>query len=111
MAKGYVKKIGIDFEEVFALVARIEIVIFIFSISGKNDWPIHHLDVKLSFLNGVLEKEVYITQPKGYIKCDQPKKVYKLSKALYRFLQAPTIWNSLLDKCLKGIKFVSFPQE
>ncbi|GJU61826.1 ribonuclease H-like domain, reverse transcriptase, RNA-dependent DNA polymerase [Tanacetum coccineum] len=111
VAKGYVQKVRIDFDEVYAPVARIETVRILLALSSKNGWFIHHLDVKSAFLNGELEDEVYVVQPEGYEKKDQPGKVYKLSKALYGLRQAPRAWNSRLDRCLKQLGFKRCQQE
>nr|KAJ0208302.1 hypothetical protein LSAT_V11C500255750 [Lactuca sativa] len=98
VAKGYVQKQGIDYEEVFAPVARIETVRVILALAGCNGWHVHHLDVKSSFLNGKLEEEVYVSQPDGFVKRGEENKVYKLSKALYGLKQAPRAWNACLDR-------------
>nr|GEZ53824.1 hypothetical protein [Tanacetum cinerariifolium] len=90
---------------VYALVARIETVRILLAFLSKNGCFIHHLDVKFAFLNGELEDEVYVVQPEGYEKKDQPGKVYKLSKALYGLRQAPRAWNLRLDRCLKQLGF------
>ncbi|KAI3753573.1 hypothetical protein L2E82_25630 [Cichorium intybus] len=82
VAKGYVQKRGVDYDEVYAPVARIETVRVILALAGSNGWRVHHLDVKSAFLNGTLEEEVYVSQPEGYTKKDEINKVYKLSKAL-----------------------------
>lgn len=83
VAKGYVQRHGIDFDEVFAPVARIETIRFIISIAASNDWEVHHLDVKTAFLNDELKEEVYVTQPEGFEIKGSEDKVYKLKKALY----------------------------
>ena len=88
VAKGYVQKQGIDYEEVFAPVARIETVRVILALAGSSGWRVHHLDVKTAFLNGRLEEEVYVSQPEGFEKQNAAGKVYKLSKALYGLKQA-----------------------
>ena len=111
VAKGYVQKYGIDYDEVFALVARIETVRVILALAGSNGWGVHHLDVKSAFLNGRLEEEVYVTQPGGFEKKCERNKVYKLSKALYGLKQAPRAWNSCLDVYLKSLGFKRCPQE
>lgn len=67
VAKGYVQKPGIDFDEVFALVGRLETVHIFLALVGKNRWIVHHLDVKSAFLYGDLEEEVYVTQPEGFV--------------------------------------------
>lgn len=111
VAKGYVQKQGLDYDEVFAPVARLKTVRILLALSGKNGWKVHHLDVKYAFLNGELEEEVYVTQPEGFVMEDQPEKAYKLSKALYGLRQAPRAWNSCLDKCLMGLGFAKCSQE
>ncbi|GJW43634.1 putative RNA-directed DNA polymerase [Tanacetum coccineum] len=111
VVKGYVQKRGVDYDEVFAPVARIEKVRVILALAGSNGWRVHHLDVKSAFQNGTLEEEVYVSQPEGYIKKGEANKVYKLSKALYGLKQAPRAWNACLDKYLKSLGFVRCAQE
>ncbi|KAD5507479.1 hypothetical protein E3N88_15182 [Mikania micrantha] len=111
VAKGYVQKQGIDFEEAFAPVARMETIRLLLALSASRGWEVHHLDVKSAFLNGELEEEVYVNQPEGFVKKDQPLKVYRLYKALYGLRQAPRAWNIRLDKCLRGLGFSRCPQE
>ncbi|KAD7479843.1 hypothetical protein E3N88_02979 [Mikania micrantha] len=103
VAKGYVQQHGIDFDEVFAPVARIETVRLIFALASYNGWEVHHLDVKSDFLHGELKEEVYVSQPEGFVK--DAGKVYKLSKALYGLRQAPRVWNMKLDHTLKSLDF------
>lgn len=111
VAKGYVQKQGVDYEEVFALVARIETVRVILALAGTNGWKFHHLDMKSVFLNGKLNEEVFVTQPEGFEKKGQIGKVSKLSKALYGLKQAPRAWNSCLDSYLKELGFRRCYQE
>jgi hypothetical protein len=63
VAKGYKQKYGIDYEEVFAPVARLDTVRLLISLAAHHSWKIYQLDVKSAFLNGVLEEEVYVEQP------------------------------------------------
>ena len=63
VAKGYVQREGIDYEEVFAPVARLEIVCVLLALAASNNWEIHHLDVKTAFLHGELKEEVFVMQP------------------------------------------------
>ncbi|GJS67287.1 retrovirus-related pol polyprotein from transposon TNT 1-94 [Tanacetum coccineum] len=89
VAKGYRQEEGIDFEESFAPVARIEaICIFIANAATKN-MTIYQMDVKTAFLNGELREEVYVPQLKGFVDPDKPNHVYRLKKALYGLKQAP----------------------
>nr|GEU54259.1 zinc finger, CCHC-type [Tanacetum cinerariifolium] len=106
VAKGYVQKYGVNYDEVFTPVARIETVRVILALAGLNGWRVHHLDVKSAFLNEKLEEEVYVSQPEGYKKEGETEKVYRLSKALYGLKQAPRAWNACLDKYLKSLRFI-----
>nr|GEU38497.1 hypothetical protein [Tanacetum cinerariifolium] len=96
VAKGYRQDEGIDFEESFALVARIEaICIFIANTASKN-MTIYQMDVKTAFPNGELKEEVYVSQPVGFVDPDHLTHVYRLKKALYGLKQAPRVW---MDSC------------
>ncbi|GKA45533.1 ribonuclease H-like domain, reverse transcriptase, RNA-dependent DNA polymerase [Tanacetum coccineum] len=105
VAKGYIQEHGIDFEEVFAPVARMETIRLLLAIAANNKWQVHHLDVKSAFLHGDLQKEVYVTQLEGFIKGKDNGKVYRLIKALYGLRQAPQAWNIKLDNTLKSLDF------
>jgi hypothetical protein len=105
VAKGYVQKQGINFEEVFAPVARLDTVRLILALAANRGWQVHHLDVKSAFLNGELVEDVYVSQPEGYVKKGKEQMVLKLSKALYGLKQAPRAWNVKLDKSLKNLGF------
>ncbi|GJR70922.1 ribonuclease H-like domain, reverse transcriptase, RNA-dependent DNA polymerase [Tanacetum coccineum] len=96
---------GIDFEEVFAPVARMETIRLLLAIAANNKWEVHHLDVKSAFLHGDLKEEVYVTQPEGFITRQDQGKVYRLIKALYGLRQAPRAWNIKLDNTLKSLDF------
>ncbi|GKD14012.1 retrovirus-related pol polyprotein from transposon TNT 1-94, partial [Tanacetum coccineum] len=87
VAQGFRQEEGIDFEESFAPVARIEAIrIFVPNAAYKN-MTIYQMDVKMAFLNGELKEEVYISQPEGFVDQDNPSHVYKLKKALYGLKQ------------------------
>ncbi|KAJ3691578.1 hypothetical protein LUZ61_020742 [Rhynchospora tenuis] len=111
VAKGYKQKAGIDYEEVFAPVAIMETIRLLISLAAQNKWNIYQMDVKSAFLNGVLEEEVYIEQPPGYIKEGKENKVLKLKKALYGLKQAPRAWNTRIDTYFKEHGFVQCPYE
>ena len=83
VARGFTQQPSIDFNETFAPVARMDTIRTVLAIAAQNKWPVHQMDVKLAFLNGYLEEEVYVEQPQGYEVPDQEHKVYKLKKALY----------------------------
>nr|GEW02574.1 ribonuclease H-like domain, reverse transcriptase, RNA-dependent DNA polymerase [Tanacetum cinerariifolium] len=100
--------VDIDFEEVFAPVARMETVCLLLAIAANNKWEVHHLDVKFAFLFGDLKEEVYVTQPEGFIKRQDNGKVYRLIKALYGLRQAPRAWNIKLDNTLKSLNFKKY---
>ena len=89
VAKGYVQKHGIDFDEVFAPVARVETIRLIIALAASNGWEVHHLNVKTTFLHGELKEDIFVVQPEGFIVEGQEHKVYKLKKVLYGLRQAP----------------------
>ncbi|GJT41868.1 retrovirus-related pol polyprotein from transposon TNT 1-94 [Tanacetum coccineum] len=105
VAKGYRQEEGIDFEESFAPVARVEAIsIFIANAASKN-MTIYQMDVKTTFLNGELKEEVYVSQPKGFVDPDHPTHVYRLKKALYGLKQAPRAWYDTFSRFLLDNKF------
>jgi Reverse transcriptase (RNA-dependent DNA polymerase) len=81
--------VRIDYEEVFAPVARMETIRLLILLAAQNKWSIFQMDVKSAFLNGMLEEEVYIEQPSGYVKVGKEHMVLKLKKVLYGLKQAP----------------------
>ncbi|GAU43218.1 hypothetical protein TSUD_301050 [Trifolium subterraneum] len=105
VVKGFLQKEGIDFNEVFALVARMETIRLVTAMTHYNGWSMHQMDVKCAFLNGPLDEEVYMTQPPRFIIKEDEFKVYKLHKALYGLKQAPRSWNKRIDKFLSDIGF------
>nr|GEV50347.1 hypothetical protein [Tanacetum cinerariifolium] len=96
---------GIDFEESFALVARLESVQILFAYAAHKSFLIYQMDVKTTFLNGPLKEEVYVAQPDGFVDPDHPEKVYRLRKALYGLKQAPRAWYDELSKFLTSKGF------
>ncbi|GJY30951.1 retrovirus-related pol polyprotein from transposon TNT 1-94 [Tanacetum coccineum] len=100
VAKGYRQEEGLDFEESFAPVARLEAIrIFLANAASKN-MTVYQMDVKTAFLNGELKEEVYVSQPEGFVDPDRPHHVYRLKKALYGLKQAPRAWYDTLSKFL-----------
>ncbi|GJZ08763.1 retrovirus-related pol polyprotein from transposon TNT 1-94 [Tanacetum coccineum] len=107
VAQGFRKEEGIDFEESFTPVARIEAIrIFIANAANKN-MTIFQIDVKMAFLNGELKEEVYVSQPKGFVDQEYPSHVYKLKKAFYGLKQTPRVW---YDNAVKFPHFITFLQ-
>ena len=111
VAKGYVQEHGIDFDEVYAPVTRLETVRLLLALAAKNQWEVHHLDVKTTFLNGDITEDVYVAQPEGFERRGQEHLVYKLSKALYGLRQAPRAWYAKLNACLVSLGFTRCPYE
>ena len=111
VAKGYVQRYEIDYEEIFAPVARIETIRLLINLAATNGWEIHHLDVKTAFLYGELKETVYVMQPEGYEVKGSEEKVYKLKKASYGLKQAPRAWNDKLNKSLLDFKFTRCHKE
>nr|GEV99280.1 retrovirus-related Pol polyprotein from transposon TNT 1-94 [Tanacetum cinerariifolium] len=105
VAKGYRQEEGIDFEESFAPVARIEAIrIFIANAASKN-MTIYQMDVKKSFLGGELKEEVYVSQSEGFVDPAHATYVYRLKKALYELKQATRVWYDTLSRFLLDNKF------
>nr|GEU36940.1 hypothetical protein [Tanacetum cinerariifolium] len=89
VAQGFKQEEGINFEESFALVAKIEAIRIFVANAARKNMTIYQMDVKTDFLNGELKEEVYVSQPAGFVDQDNPSHVYKLKKALYGLKQAP----------------------
>ena len=87
--KRYAQRYEIDFTDVFAPVARMETIRVLLALASVFGWEVHHLDVKLAFLNGEISEEIYVKQPEGYEIHGKEHHVYKLRKALYGSKQAP----------------------
>ncbi|GJZ33255.1 retrovirus-related pol polyprotein from transposon TNT 1-94 [Tanacetum coccineum] len=88
VAKRYAKEEGIDFEESFAPVARLEEVQIFVAYATHKSFLIYPMNVKMDFLNGPLKEEVYVAQPDGFVDPDHLEKVYRIRKALYGLKQA-----------------------
>nr|GFA59402.1 hypothetical protein [Tanacetum cinerariifolium] len=92
LSKGYAQKERVDFEESFALVARLEAVWLFIAYDAHKSFTVYQMDVKTAFLYGPLKEEMYVNQPDGFVDPYHPDKVYHLKKALYRLKQAPRAW-------------------
>ncbi|GJX46779.1 retrovirus-related pol polyprotein from transposon TNT 1-94 [Tanacetum coccineum] len=100
VAKGYAQKEGIDFEELFTPVARLEVVRLFVAYAAHKSFPVYQMDVKITFLYGPLKEEVYVNQLDGFVDPYHPDQVYHLKKALYGLKQAPRAWYDELSNFL-----------
>nr|GFB49583.1 ribonuclease H-like domain, reverse transcriptase, RNA-dependent DNA polymerase [Tanacetum cinerariifolium] len=97
---GYAQKEGVDYEESFAPVARLEDVRLFIAYAAHKSFTVYQMDVKTVFLYGPLKEEVYVNQPDGFVDPYHPDKVYRLKKALYGLKQAPKAWYDELSNFL-----------
>ncbi|GKE28548.1 putative ribonuclease H-like domain-containing protein [Tanacetum coccineum] len=100
VAQGYTQEEGIEYDEVFTLVARIEAIRLFLAYASFKDFMVYQMDVKSAFLYGKIEEEVYVCQPLGFEDPDFPDRVYKVKKALYGLHQAPRAWYETLSTYL-----------
>ncbi|GKE37323.1 putative ribonuclease H-like domain-containing protein, partial [Tanacetum coccineum] len=105
LQRGHRQEEGIDYEEVFAPVARIEAIRLFLAYASFMGFPVYQIDVKSAFLYGTIEEEVYVTQPPGFQDPNNPDKVYKVVKTLYGLHQAPRAWYETLANYLLGNGF------
>nr|GEW26490.1 retrovirus-related Pol polyprotein from transposon TNT 1-94 [Tanacetum cinerariifolium] len=100
VARSYCQKEGIDFEESFASVARLEAIRIFLAYAAHKSMVVYQMDVKTAFLNGNLREEVYVSHPDGFVDQDNPNHVYKLKKAIYGLKQPPRAWYDMLSSFL-----------
>nr|GFA18214.1 retrovirus-related Pol polyprotein from transposon TNT 1-94 [Tanacetum cinerariifolium] len=105
VAVGYSQQEGIDYDETFAPVARIEAIRLFLAYAAHKDFTVYQMDVKTTFLNEILKEEVYVGQPLGFISKQYPDHVYALDKALYGLKQAPQAWYDVHLQFLIGSGF------
>jgi hypothetical protein len=105
VAKGYSLVEGLDFEETFPPVARLESIHILLTYATHHDFKLHQMDVKSTFLNGSIKEEVYVEQPTGFEDQEYPNHVYKLYKVLYGLKQAPRAWYECLNDFLTQNNF------
>ncbi|KAI5336252.1 hypothetical protein L3X38_015519 [Prunus dulcis] len=111
VVKGYAQKPGIDFNETFAPVARLDTITTLIALTAQKRWKLYELDVKSAFLNGMLKEEVYVDQPDGFVATNYEDKVYKLKKALYGLEQAPRAWYEEINAYLISCGYVRSTSE
>nr|GEV93503.1 retrovirus-related Pol polyprotein from transposon TNT 1-94 [Tanacetum cinerariifolium] len=105
VAVGYSQQEGIDYDETFAQVARIKDIRLFLAYAAHRDFTVFQMDVKTSFLNGILKEEVYVGQPLSFVSKQYPDHVYALDKALYSLKQAPQAWYDVLSQFLIDSSF------
>nr|GEY03418.1 putative LRR receptor-like protein kinase [Tanacetum cinerariifolium] len=101
---------GIDFEKSFALVARLESIHIFLTLAAHMNMVVYQMDVNTTFLNGILRKEVYVSQPNGFVDPEIPTYVYKLKKALYELKQAPRACDLMDTPMVEKSKLDADPQ-
>ncbi|KAI3663988.1 hypothetical protein L6452_45222 [Arctium lappa] len=99
-SQGIQKEEDIDYDETYAPVARIEAIRMFLAYVAHKNFTVYQMDVKTTFLNGLLKEEVYVSQPEGFVSADKPNHVYLLDKALYGLKQTPRSWYDMLSKFL-----------
>lgn len=106
VAKGFSQEEGIDYDENFTLVARYSSIRAIIFVVAQMGWKIHQMDVKTTFLNGVIEEDIYVEQPEGFEAHGRDSYVCGLKRELYGFKQAPRTWYSHIDNYLESVGFI-----
>ena len=102
VAQGYSQSQGVDYQEVFSPVVRYSSIRSLLAVANICDWEVHQMDVKTAFLQGDLDKEIYMKQPDGYADKERPNHVCKLRKSIYGLKQAARCWNFAIDSFLKS---------
>ena len=105
VAKGYNQKVGIDYEETFSPEAMLKSIRILLSITAHYDYEIWQMDVKIAFLNGHIQEEIFMDQPKGFISHGQESKVCKLMRSIYGLKQASRSWNICFHEAIKSFGF------
>ncbi|GJU03318.1 retrovirus-related pol polyprotein from transposon TNT 1-94 [Tanacetum coccineum] len=100
VAQGYNEQEGIDFDETYAPVARLESIRILHAYACAHDFKLFQMDVKSAFLNGLINEEMYVAQTPGFVDFEKPNHVFKLKKALYGLKQAPKAWYDRLKAFL-----------
>lgn len=111
IVKRYNQVCGVYFSETFSPVARLDTIRMLLAIVVQKDWKLYQQDVKLAFLNGYLQEEIYVERPEGFLVKGQEEKVYRLRKALFGLKKAPKAWYSRVDDYLQSLGFVKSPSE
>ncbi|GKE72050.1 retrotransposon protein, putative, ty1-copia subclass [Tanacetum coccineum] len=111
VAKGFTQTYGVDYEETFSPVADIKAIRILIAIAAYYDYKIWQMDVKTAFLNGHLNKDVYMVQPKGFVNPKHHRQVCKLQRSIYGLKQASRRWNKIFYEEIKKYGFTQNPDE
>jgi hypothetical protein len=106
VAKGYSQEEGIDYNETFSPTLKPHSIRVLLALATLHDWELHQVDVATAFLNGVLQEEVFMCQPEGFVIPGKEKRVCRLKKAIYGLKQSSRVWNEDIDDHLQSIGFV-----
>jgi hypothetical protein len=106
-AKGFSQVEGIDYDETFAPVAKFTSIRVVLAIAAFLDFNLTQMDVDTAFLYGLLDDEIYMKQPEGYVVSGKEEFVCKLKRGLYGLKQSPRIWNCTFDKFMLGARLCS----
>ena len=106
VAKGFTQSYGIDYQEIFALIVKLNTVHVLLSLVANLDWSLHQFDIKNTFLNGDLEEEVHMDIPTELETTSNFNKVCKLRKSLYDLKKSPRAWFERFTKAVKRYEFV-----
>ncbi|GJT59589.1 retrotransposon protein, putative, ty1-copia subclass [Tanacetum coccineum] len=111
VTKGYTQLYEVNYEETFSPVSNIRAIRILISIAAYYDYEIWQMDVKTAFLNGYLDKDIYIVQPEGFVDPNHPRKVCKLQRSIYGLKQASRSWNKRFDEKIKRIRFKRYKMD
>ena len=104
VAKGYSQVHGIDYNETFTPVAKMDSIRIALAIAASKQWEVHHMDMKCAFLNGNITEDIYMQQPQDFF--SNPYFVCRLKKSLYGLKQTPRAWYAKIDGFLLSLSFV-----
>ena len=109
--KGFDKVQGVDYDEIFSLVAMLKSVRIMLAIAAFYDYEIWQMDVKTTFLNDFLKEELYMMQPEGFVNPKGADKICKLQRSIYGLVQASRSWNIRFDEGIKAYGFIQTFEE